>query len=81
MRKTGWNTLGIANGPHVLRMEVTAGVNVTGHEIRVEVYNAPPPPAGGDSGSGGCGRCGATGLELALLGGLIVLWRRRSASF
>jgi hypothetical protein len=72
----GWNTTGLTNGTHILRMTVTDnnGVPRTGsHEIAVIVSNA---AAGAGGGGGGGGGCGATGLEPFLLLGLLVGLRR-----
>jgi glucose/arabinose dehydrogenase len=59
----GWNTTGLADGPHVLQMRVSDGTSVGIHEITVLVSNG----SGGGGGAGGGGGCGLTGAELALL--------------
>jgi hypothetical protein len=57
-----WDTTMLSNGPHVLRMTVSDGVNVGSHEITVTVSR------------GGGGGCGFLGVEPLLILGLL---RRR----
>ncbi|MBI3857520.1 MAG: PQQ-dependent sugar dehydrogenase [Planctomycetes bacterium] len=67
----GWDTTGLSNGTHLLRMTVTDNGGKTGsHEVAVIVQNGVP------GGGGGGGSCGSTGLEPCLLLGLAALLRR-----
>ena len=68
----GWDTTGLTNATHVIRMTVTGSAGAGSHEITVVVNNA----AGGGGGGGGCG-CGLSGLEPLLLLGLLAMARRR----
>lgn len=80
---SAWNTTGLSEGPHVLRMTVTDNSvpPKTGtHEVTVIVDNLPSSqPGGGGSGSGGGdGGCGLLGLESFILFPLIRALRRRN---
>jgi glucose/arabinose dehydrogenase len=69
-----WDTRGLSNGPHVLQMRVSDGVNVGIHEITVVVSN---PPSGGEGRGGGGGGCGLTGGETLVLVAVLGIRRRR----
>lgn len=72
-----WDTTGLSDGPHVLRLTVTddaVPARTGSHEVTVLVNNG---SLGVGGSSGGGGGCGATGLEGLILYPLLRAFRRR----